>query len=286
MRQRIGLFLGAVVIIAAAVGLVRYLSAGALPADLVVYEVVGEVRLAGPGRDAGHAKLGQALRVSDRVTTGAGSRAVLALGPDTRVRVGADASISVVALGEDVRLELEDGAVQAVVRPGSQSVRVGNRGREVAATNADFGVIIGDDGLMVVEPTRGVVLLGGVSEAAVEAGQRVVIRERAAEIGLIPSELLLRVAWPEAGVTRESSLRVVGSTAPGALVRATSAAGQVAARADGDGAFALEVGLNEGDNTVQLSAVDASGREVIVDGQLLKRDTRPPLLRGAVEYVP
>ena len=142
------------------------------------------------------------LTVDDHLETLEGSRAVLGLGRETRIRLGPESSLRVTALGpEGVQLELEDGALQATVRPGAP-VRVGSEGREIVATNAEFAMGV-SDGVVQVEALQGEIGLSGADQTRLEAGSVATIVDRRAVIAPIPEELLLEVRWPAADRTRD-----------------------------------------------------------------------------------
>jgi hypothetical protein len=118
--------------------------------------------------------VGQALGVEDVVATGPDGGAEIAFDADTRLRLAAGTTVQVTSADRDgVGLELEGGALQATVRPGGGVVRVGNGGREIQATDADFEVALGPDDLFVAEVSRGEVRTSGVDGlSGIEAGQR------------------------------------------------------------------------------------------------------------------
>lgn len=281
MRQSVAILLAGVVAVAMLVATWRYLAAEHESGELVLTDVAGGVELLGPA--ARPARAGERVLVDDHLRTGDG-RAVLEFGGGTRVRLGPSSSVVVRGVGPaGVDLELEGGALRATVRPESASLAVTGAGVTVQATDAEFGFAV-DDGLAVVDATRGDLALMGADQARLSAGSRAVIRDRSAAIGPIPSDLLLTVAWPPAGRTREDETRVTGRTAPGARVTLAGAFGSRTLVADAHGAFEALIPLAEGDNAVEVSAVDLFGERVEVRGTLQTRDTRGPTFRGGVEY--
>jgi hypothetical protein len=285
VRRLLLMLLGVIVATATIMALWRYGARDRSVAELTVIEVHGVVRLeeGGVRRDAAG---GERLDADDRLATEAGGRAVLALNGDTRVRVGPSSSVRVRSVGLDgVSLDLEDGAITATVRPESGAVRVGHRGREVLATGGEFAVGVSGE-VMQVDARSGSVVLSGVDATRVEAGQQAVVIDRHAEIAPVPKELLLAVAWPDEERTRASEATVAGRTAPGARVVVRGRFGERAGRAGPDGRFNVPVPLEEGDNDVEVIAVDPLGVEARVSGQLLTRDTRGPSFQGGIEYRP
>lgn len=285
MRRLVGLVLGLVVLIAAIGTVWMYTREISREADLVIVQVDGEVKLYSPGRSGAGATVGRALAARDRLATGEDARAVLALGAETRIRLGPTSTIQVQAIDDQgVRLELEGGALQATVRPDAGAVRIGSRGREVVATNADFSVGVRDD-VLQVGATRGSVSLAGVDGTRIEAGSQATIVDRHAEIGPVPEAVLLDVEWPQAARTRDTLTKLRGTTAPGAVVRLQGPIGEeVVVRADHRGVFVAELPLAEGDNAVRIEALDVFGNRAAVDGALQTRDTLGPGFRGGVQY--
>lgn len=279
------LFLGLIVVIAGASALWRYVAVEDLGAELVIVETSGEVRVHGSSRSVDGVEPGTVLQADDRVQTGDSSRAVLALGSDTRIRLGPTSSLQVRAISEDgVSLELENGALEATVRPESGAVRIGNRGREVIATNADFEVGARDEVLQVTA-SRGELSLVGVDVTRVDAGSQAIIVDRKADVGPISEDLLLAVEWPEGARTREPSTVVTGRTVPGAVVRLHHERGVVEVQADGTGSFRAEVPLAEGENEVRVEAVDVLGHQAEATHALQTRDTQGPTFQAGVEYL-
>ncbi|MFT4622438.1 MAG: hypothetical protein ACI8PZ_001094 [Myxococcota bacterium] len=284
MRRFAGVLVALVVLVAAAIAIGNYLASGESALELVLERADGAVTVQRHGEQV-QAAVGLRLDANDRLSTAAGGGAVLALGSETKIRVGPTSSMQITSVDEDgVRVELEGGRIEATVRPESGSVRVGNRDREVVATNADFRMAV-DGGIVQVETTRGEVLLSGTDETVVAAGEQATIVDRHAALGPVPEDLLLEVAWPEAERTRASVSVVEGTTAPGAEVTIRGAFDPVVVRADGDGRFQAEVRLGEGDNRVDVVAVDPLGRESeVMAGSLQVRDTRGPRWKGGVSY--
>ncbi len=289
MRRNGAILLAVVVVFAMAVAIGRYVSAENGVGEVVLSSVRGDVTLDGPGRD-GEARVGTRMALDDHITTTEDGRAVLALDGGTRVRIGPESSVVVTSVDEQgVGLELEGGALRATVRPESGAVNVTGAGITVQATDADFGLGVRDgdgaaDDVALLETTRGEVALMGTDQPRLPEGSRAVIRNRSAEIGPIPDELLLEVAWPEASRTRDERSRVTGTTTPGARVTLAGPFGRRVVVADAEGRFEAEVPLEEGSNELVVSATDLLGQEADVRGVLQTRDTQGPTFRGGVEY--
>ncbi len=284
MRKWIGWLLGVVVCLAGITAWWMLRPTGGGQHVLVLTEMDGQVSVMGPTGEAVNAVVGAPLSPEDRVATGGASRAVLGLGRETRIRIGPDSALQVVSVdGDGVRLELEGGALQASVRPDGGAVRIGNGGRSVLATNADFNMEV-DDSLLVVGSTRGSLSLSGVDVTRVEEGSVATIVDRSAEIGPVPQELFLNVEWPRVARTRETKTVLAGVTTPGAQVQLEGPWGVRRVRADGSGAFQVELPLSEGANDVRVTALDLFGNQADVQGELQTRDTMGPSFTGGVRY--
>ncbi len=253
--------------------------------ELTLSEISGEVRLQRPNANQIEPARGMLLLPSDRLATGARSRAVLTLGRDTHVRMGPTSSIQVVAVDESgVSLELEDGALRATVRPESGAVQIANQGRAVLATRGEFEVGVDED-ILQIRTLDGTASLSGLDQTRLETGQQATVIDRHADVGPIPEELLLAIDWPDtAQRTRGPSSILSGTTAPRARVRLSGSFGERLLRADEEGYFEAEIPLQEGPNPVEVEATDALGQRRHRVGSLQIRDTRGPTFRGGVEY--
>lgn len=286
MRRALVAVLAAVVLVAMVVALWQYAGRDAPTPELRLTEVDGEVRLERADGPA-EARRGVVLAPLDRVSTGDGSGAVLTLGRDTHIRVGAASALEVVGVSETgVSLELENGALQATVRPESGAVTVSNRDRSVIATAGEFEVGVRGD-VLQVGATRGELSLSGTDVTRLEEGQQATILDRHAAVTAIPEELLLAVVWPEPIRTRASTTVLAGRTDPGATVEIRGDGWRRTVVAGEDGGFLVpDVPLAEGDAAaVEIEAIDPLGRRAPVErGQLPARDTRGPVFEGGVEY--
>lgn len=274
------------VVFAAIVGVGVWLGEEGARTGLVLAEIDGAVTVTGSGARGAAGVAGRSLDPLDRIVTGEGARAVLELGGETRIRLGPVSTVQIIAIDEEgVEIELEEGALQATVRPDAGAVRLASRGRRALVTDGEVAMAVLPDEVLIFEATRGDVMLGGIVGASVlEEGSRLVVGEADhVEIGAIPADMLLAVQWPENPRTRQGTMEVSGRTEPGARVRVEGSAGVVEIRADDRGAFKVEIPLYEGENPVKVEAIGLLGRRVEVTG-LVERDQSGPLFRGDVEY--
>ena len=177
-------------------------------------------------------------------------------------------------------MELDEGRIEATIRPGRASLGIVNRNREVVATDASFAVGVNAAGAFAVESQRGQLAVSGMGGVeTIDEGQRVIATEGGrAHVSPIPESLLLEVAWPEAARTREAEVMVRGRTDPGAEVRIGTAGRWTTVVAGSDGRFVASVPLNEGKNPLQVVSQDPLGRSSVEQGEVV-RDSEPP--RGA-----
>ena len=249
-----------------AVGAVGYrvLFSAGLGDRFRIVTVAGDVRHVHADGETDAAQAGSTLAEGDRIVSGDGGSAVLGLGEDTRVSVDAKSSVKVLGVTDDgVRLELEGGRVKATVRPGGGRVGVVSDGREVTAEDADFTAVRDAEGTLAVSAERGQVALSGVpgvtelkggDDLLAPAGGGSPLRAPASDA------LLLQVAFPPAGRTREEEVAVEGTTQPGATVTVKGGARPVSVRAGREGRFTAKVPLAEGKNVLAVEATSLLGR--------------------------
>ncbi len=253
---------------------------------LTVASVQGTVSRVDVLGEEAPATAGQALRPRERLVAGEGGRAVLSLGPDSRVTVEEKSAVRVVSADDaGVRLELEGGRVQATIRPGSGQVGISADGRTVVTEDADFSAARGEDGTLGVTTERGSLSLEGVEGAVrLGAGNRLVVaRGGAAFVAPATEELLLSVAWPTAARTREETVEVRGRTEPGASVRIGREGAWTVVTADPKGEFAARVPLAEGTNDLRVEATSVLGDAIAVNSTVV-RDTTAPNVGVQIRY--
>lgn len=266
---------------------VLFLTDGEL--QLVVTEVTGSVVRTDAVGEQEAAIVGMALHPRDELVVGKNSRAALAMGDGTDLSLEAESAMRVVGVeASGIRVELEDGRISARVRPGSPTLSVSNRGREVLASDAAFSVAAGVDGALTVNTQQGGVALTGFEDVvSLQAGEQLAaVPGEPAVVGPIPESLLLDVQWPELVATREDELIVEGRTAPYAEVSLIVREGQPQRiRAGADGRFRAPLQLAEGSNDVQIVARDGMGNHT-QSSRAFERSTEPPLLNVEASWGP
>lgn len=268
MKRLVAPILAVILLVAGAVAVLEYTSGDAATAKLVVTELEGEVHVVNADGASENVVRGLLLDPHDRVSTGSGSRAVLSLGDTSRIRLGPLSSVQYVGRDDQaITLELEGGAVQATVRPGATALRVGNRGREVLATDGAFEMGLAEDGTLVVEMSDGAAMTSGFDGVSqLSAGDRATVSsDGSAGIEPIPAKLLLTVNPPIERKTREKTAIITGKTTPGATVTVSGGVRAVQHLADRYGNFSVEIALVEGDHTLSVEAVDPLGKTAVVD---------------------
>lgn len=286
MRKLVIPFLSLVVLISAAVALITYLTGGQQEHRVVISETTGEVLIRHRDGAEAVADRGREVGQRDEVQTAAGAGAVLTIDDGSRIQLGEQTHVLIAEVSaEGVHVELEDGALQATVRPVSGALRVGAADREVVTLDADFSVGRSED-YVTIDVQRGEVQVAGVvGIAALDAGRRArVDPEGRGQEGPIPSDLLLSVQWPRAR-TRRERVTLSGSTEPGATVRVEGGQDPVEVQAAADGSFDAVVPLREGRQEIRVQAVDVLGAEQEA-GATIERDSTGPTFRGGVEKGP
>ena len=232
------------------------------------------------------ALVGSRLSKSDRVITSEGGRVSLTMGDSTELELDSESSLAVVGSNRDgLKVELEGGRVQAVVRPGGTALTVMSGERAVLAQNASFSVAMTGDGTSAVESERGGLELSGFEGVdSLEEGQRVLAGPGGAvTVGPIPDALLLDVRWPNE-VTRESESQVVGKTEPGAVIWIEHNGKKIRTVADAEGHFSLPgIPLEQGENAIVLHGEGILGASQKTTGKLV-RDSKAPTGAFEVSY--
>lgn len=256
------------------------------PSETVALEVLeaqGEVERVGADGVGTAAVVGEALEVRERLRVGEGGRAVLGVGEGSRLTLESRSTIQVTRVeAQSVRVELEEGRVQARVRPGGTLLGIARGGQSVEVEDGRVAVAAGEDGVLRVQAEEGRVRLGGFDEitelAAGERLSRGVGGEQIREP--VPRELLLEVRWPKEQATREDEITVRGTAPPFARVQVRARGGSVVTRSDGRGAFSVVVALEEGENEVEVVVEDGFGGSTRSRHTVI-RDTEAPQATSA-----
>lgn len=286
MNRSVGIALGGIAITAVLLVVLSYLGSGQGSVDLILLEFSGDITVRGSDNAATPPEAGQTLRSRDTVQTGAGGRAVVSIGGDGRLDIGPRTEVQITSIdGNDVEVELFGGRMSARVMPDSRAVRIARDQRAVIATNADVDVAVDGDGDLFVEVQRGEAAIEGIPGASmVGEGERLATRNgRTAEIGPVPSSLLLTVQWPEGTRVRRPGFPVRGTTRPAIPVVIRGASGDIILESDADGGFSVDVELTEGDNTLVITAEDPLGESTSSE-HIIRLDSTGPAFSGDVEY--
>lgn len=245
---------------------------------LLVQEVEGGVSYTDASGARSVAVPGLILQQSDRLQTEADGRATLSFGDRNTIVLQRATAIHVLGVSaEGVRIELDEGRVEATVRPGHGTVGIANHGREFTGEDAVFAVGVGAQGNLAVEARSGALAVSGVEETAgIAPGQRlVVLPDGRATTNSIPESLLLEVAWPEEAHTREAEVTVRGRTDPGAAVRVGTGGRWSTVIAGEDGRFEASIPILEGFNPLDVVSEDPLGHQATQAGGV-HRDSTPP----------
>jgi hypothetical protein len=256
----------------------RVLFPGDEAMPLLVQAVEGSVHHVTPRGDRAAVSPGLVLERSARIETEPDGRAFLALGGGSTLTVERSSSVRVLDVTkEGVRIELDNGSVEATVRPERGALGIVHSDREVIGRDGDFAVGVNESGNMAVESHRGSVSIAGVeSVERIEQGERLLLlADGTPRVAAIPESLLLEVAWPESARTRQAEVAVRGMTDPGAEVRVGAAGRWTTVVADASGHFEAAIPLDEGDNPLRVISRDPLGR-TMEEQRLLTRDSEPP----------
>ena len=277
MRQHLQVILAALLVLVAGYVGYKFLFVGIERTTLTVVIADGEVARITQGGATEDATAGMILTPRDRLQVGEG-RAVLSIDDQSRLTLDAASTIEVLEVdATGVRVELEDGKVQARIRPDSPMLSVFSRGRGVASNDADFTIGVDSEGALAVKTENGVVEVQGIDGInQVEAGQQMnAMPSQNAVVGSVPASLLLEVAWPESGRIREAALTIEGRTDPYAEIRLGSGDDGSTVRAGSDGHFQVSLPLKEGQNPLQVEARDALGNVQTADAEVVRDSTAP-----------
>lgn len=245
---------------------------------LLVQAVEGTVQHVDENGEREDVTPGLVLERASRIETQDDGRAFLALGEGSTLTVDQASSVRILDVTrEGVRIELDNGSVEATVRPERGSLGIVHRDREVIGRDGSFAVGVNAGGNMAVETHQGSVEIQGVdSVASLAQGERLLLlSDGTPRVAAIPESLLLEVAWPESARTRHAEVSVRGLTDPGAEVRVGAAGRWTTVVADASGRFEAAIPLDEGENPLRVISRDPLGR-TNEEERLLHRDSEPP----------
>ncbi len=221
---------------------------------------------------------GLVLERASRIETQVDGRAFLALGEGSTLTIDQGSSVRVLNVTRDgVRIELDNGSVEATVRPERGSLGIVHSDREVIGRDGSFAVGVNASGSLAVESHEGSLeLLGIESVPSLGQGERLLLlSDGTPRVAAIPESLLLEVAWPESARTRQAEVAVRGLTDPGAEVRVGAAGRWTTVVADASGHFEAAIPLEEGANPLRVISRDPLGRTTEAE-RSLHRDSEPP----------
>lgn len=229
---------------------------------------------------------GDTLQPQEAVRTGRDGTAVLQVGGGARVRVAGRTELSIKAVDEEqVRVRLVEGRFSAdVAADGGTVFQAEAAGSDAVAETRGGRFSMMSDGrgqVAVATETGSVRLRARGKDVNVGAGTISTVSPGSAPSAptAVPKSLLLKVAAPGKTVQRETEHEVEGTATPGALVRVRDRS----VRVDEQGHFRLKVPLREGDNTVEVSAVDVMGREKQSTYQVTV-DSKAPAVKGSMKW--
>ena len=226
------------------------------------------------------AQKGDAITPGTRLRTQNGGEAQLSYGDSIRVDVREDTEVRLERFDGEIAkfvVGAEGGLVIADVAPGNtRLVQIAAEGSDAVAATRDGKLHLMSDGRGQVQAavTRGqatftsagkTVTLEANTQSAAAAGKAPTAP------AAIPASLLLKIKWPDANTAKQRHL-LSGTTSPGARVKI----GDEVITADSKGRFRAIVQLREGNNQVEVQALDVVGRKSAQRSPVILVDTRAP----------
>ena len=247
--------------------------------SMEVLSVRGEVSVIGA---SGESKLAVGCQVlpGESVKTGHDGEAVMRGEGSSTITVTEHSSVEVEGVLDGVaRLRLDEGRVLGDVTGEGSSIQVrgGKEGASVLTRDGRTAVAVDASGDFSVATLRGTAALthdGATQELA--EGQVAVVSGGKVALGALPKSVLLKVAWPEEGRTRETKKTVTVESGKATSVRVNDRV--IAIGPDGKGT--IEVELQEGENKIKVEAADVAGNRSESESGVIIVDTRPPDIRG------
>lgn len=250
------------------------------PKALEVVEVRGDVSVIGKGGEVGLLK-GARVLPGERVKTGAEGEAIMRGAGSSTITVSERSSVTVDGVLDGVaRISVEEGFVRSRVKDGEGygvEMRGGKENATVLTRGGDVSVGVDAGGNLAVATLDGSASLShGGTTRELAKGQTAFVAGGKVELGEVPTSLLLKVAWPDAGRTRETKSEVSLTLPRGSEAYVNGAPVKVGP--DGTGTAAIT--LAEGENTIKLEARDVAGNETVQESGVIVLDTRPPEIKS------
>jgi hypothetical protein len=252
--------------------------------EVSITEVEGDVTVASVQGVPRQVSVGERLLLRDRITTGEFGSTTIGIRGGSSVTLPANSEVTLTDIStRNVRIELESGALSAVIRTESGVLTLAADGRLLVSSDASLRMQLFEDTLTVDVSEGDVQVQGMIGLTTLEAGKRAMaLRGSEAAVSRRTGEMLLAVSWPESRRTRGDEVMVKGSTEPGAWVTVSGGGAPAKTRADAAGGFSLPVMLTEGENALALRSVDAFGEESVMTWRV-ERDSTAPRFRGGIE---
>lgn len=250
------------------------------PKALEVLEVRGDVSIVGAAGQTSGLTKGARVLPGERVKTGAEGEAVMRGAGSATITVSERSSVTVDGVLDGVaRISVEEGFVRSRVTEGEGAgieMRGGKEGAKVLTRGGDVSVGVDAGGNLSVATLEGKASLehGGTSRE-LGAGQTAIVAGGKVEIGSVSTDLLLDVAWPEAGTTRKPQSEVVVALPPGSTAHVNGVPVEIGT----DGKGKALVTLEEGQNVITLEARDVAGNRKQEKSGVIVLDTRPPEIK-------
>lgn len=251
------------------------------PKALEVLEVRGEVSVVGATGEATGLTKGARILPGERVKTGSEGEAVMRGAGSATITVSERSSVTVDGVLDGVaRISVEEGFVRSRVKEGEGAgveMRGGKEGAKVLTRGGDVSVGVDAGGNLSVATLEGKASLehGGTSRE-LAAGQTAIVAGGKVEIGNVSTDLLLEVAWPEAGTTQKPESEIAVTLPRGSTAHVNG----VPVTVGPDGKGKAVVTLEEGQNTITLDARDVAGNRKREKSGVIVLDTRPPEIRS------
>lgn len=281
-RRRYLLLIAVLLLIAGATLVVQHVLFPAGPRALEVVSVTGDVQIITSTGESAGLRVGQKVKPGESVKTGHEGEAVIRSGDEGSgtVTLSEHTEITVDGVVDGVsRLRLKDGRVLAQQPQGKGGVQI-TGGHDKASVFTNGGkVAVGIDGggdLSVATLEGRSTVKDGDATQDLSAGQQATAAGGKIDVGAIPTQVLLQVAWPDSGKTRDPETSVKVSAPRGARVRVNDE--PVILGPDGSGV--AKVKLAEGDNKIHVEADDVAGNAAKQDSGVIVLDTRPPDIHG------